>query len=92
MPDVGGIAGDRLKSFIERIERLEEEKRVLAEDIKEVYAEAKGTGFDTKIIRQIIRIRKRDRDELDEEESLLEVYMRALGMLPESGPQAAAAE
>jgi len=92
MPDVGGIAGDRLKSFIERIERLEEEKRVLAEDIKEVYAEAKGTGFDTKIIRQIIRIRKRDQDELNEEESLLEVYMRALGMLPESGPQAAAAE
>ena len=89
MPDVGGIAGDRLKSFIERIERLEEEKRVLAEDIKEVYAEAKGTGFDTKIIRQIIRIRKRDQDELDEEESLLKVYMRALGMLPEAGPQAA---
>ena len=82
MPDVGGIAGDRLKSFIERIERLEEEKRVLAEDIKEVYAEAKGTGFDTKIIRQIIRIRKRDRDELDEEESLLEVYMRALVCYP----------
>ena len=92
MPDVGGIAGDRLKSFIERIERLEEEKRVLAEDIKEVYAEAKGTGFDTKIMRQIIRLRKRDQDELDEEESLLEVYMRALGMLPKSGPQAAAAE
>jgi uncharacterized protein (UPF0335 family) len=92
MPDVGGIAGDRLKSFIERIERLEEEKRTLAEDIKEVYAEAKGTGFDTKIIRQIIRIRKRDQDELDEEESLLEVYMRALGMLPDSGAQAAAAE
>jgi uncharacterized protein (UPF0335 family) len=92
MPDVGGIAGDRLKSFIERIERLEEEKRTLAEDIKEVYAEAKGTGFDTKIIRQIIRIRKRDQDELDEEESLLEVYMRALGMLPDAGSQAAAAE
>lgn len=84
MPDVGGIAGDRLKSFIERIERLEEEKRALAEDIKEVYAEAKGTGFDTKIIRQIIRIRKRDQDELDEEESLLEVYMRALGMRPDA--------
>ncbi|MFZ3238081.1 MAG: DUF2312 domain-containing protein, partial [Stellaceae bacterium] len=68
MPDVGGIAGERLKSFIERIERLEEEKRTLAEDIKEVYAEAKGTGFDTKIMRQLIRIRKRDQDELDEEE------------------------
>ena len=92
MPDVGGIAGDRLKSFIERIERLEEEKRVLAEDIKEVYAEAKGTGFDTKIMRQIIRLRKRDQDDLDEEESLLDVYKRALGMLPDAAPQAAAAE
>jgi uncharacterized protein (UPF0335 family) len=92
MPDVGGIAGERLKSFIERIERLEEEKRVLAEDITEVYAEAKGTGFDTKIMRQIIRIRKRDQDELDEEETLLDVYKRALGMLPDAAPQAEAAE
>jgi uncharacterized protein (UPF0335 family) len=87
MPDVGGIAGERLKSFIERIERLEEEKRTLAEDIKEVYAEAKGTGFDTKIMRQLIRIRKRDQDELDEEETLLDVYKRALGMLPDAAPQ-----
>ena len=92
MPDVGGIAGERLKSLIERIERLEEEKRVLGEDIKEVYAEAKGTGFDTKIIRQIIRIRKRDRDEIDEEETLLDLYKRALGMLPDAAPQAEAAE
>jgi uncharacterized protein (UPF0335 family) len=92
MPDVGGIAGDRLKSFIERIERLEEEKRALALDIKEVYAEAKGTGFDTKIMRQIISLRRRDQDDLDEEESLLEVYKRALGMLPDAAPQAAAAE
>jgi uncharacterized protein (UPF0335 family) len=92
MADVGGIAGERLKSFIERIERLEEEKRTLAEDIKEVYAEAKGTGFDTKIMRQLIRIRKRDQDELDEEETLLDVYKRALGMLPDATPQAAAAE
>jgi uncharacterized protein (UPF0335 family) len=92
MPDVGGIAGDRLKSFIERIERLEEEKRVLAEDIKEVYAEAKGTGFDTKIMRQIIRLRKRDQDDLDEEETLLEVYKRALGMLPGAAAQTVAAE
>jgi uncharacterized protein (UPF0335 family) len=92
MPDVGGIAGERLKSLIERIERLEEEKRALAEDIKEVYAEAKGTGFDTKIMRQLIRIRKRDQDELDEEETLLDVYKRALGMLPGPAPQAQAAE
>ncbi len=91
MPDVGGIAGDRLKSFIERIERLEEEKRALAEDIKEVFAEAKGTGFDTKIMRQIIKIRKMDKDDLDEQETLLDVYKRALGMIPDfaEGTQAA---
>jgi uncharacterized protein (UPF0335 family) len=84
MPDVGGIAGDRLRSFIERIERLEEERRVLSADIKEVYAEAKGSGFEPKIMRQIVRLRKKDKDELDEEESLLDVYKRALGMLPEA--------
>ncbi|MBV9521886.1 MAG: DUF2312 domain-containing protein [Alphaproteobacteria bacterium] len=83
MAEVGGIAGDRLKSFIERIERLEEEKRALADDIKEVFAEAKGTGFDTKIMRQIIRLRKMDKDDLDEQETLLDVYKRALGMIPD---------
>jgi uncharacterized protein (UPF0335 family) len=82
MADVGGIAGDRLKSFIERIERLEEEKRALAEDVKEVFAEAKGTGFDVKIMRQILKLRKMDKDDVDEQEALLDVYMRALGMLP----------
>jgi uncharacterized protein (UPF0335 family) len=82
MPDVGGIAGDRLKSFVERIERLEEERRALGNDLKEVYAEAKGNGFDTKIMRQVIRLRRMDKDDLDEQESLLEVYKRALGMLP----------
>ena len=92
MPDVGGIAGEQLKSLIERIERLEEEKRALTEDIKEVYAEAKGTGFDPKIMRQIIRIRKRDKDELDEEETLLDVYKRALGMMPDLSPRSQAAE
>ena len=92
MPDVGGIAGDRLRSFIERIERLEEEKKALAEDIKEVYAEAKGTGFDTKIMRQIIRIRKMDQDDLTEQESLLDVYKRALGMLPSFESETKAAE
>ena len=80
--DVGGIAADQLRSIIERIERLEEEKKALAEDIKDVYAEAKGNGFDTKIIRKVIAMRKRDRAELDEEETVLEVYLRALGMLP----------
>lgn len=82
MPDVGGIAGDRLKSFIERIERFEEERRALASYLKEVYAEAKGTGFDTKIMRQIVRLRRMDKDDLDEQETLLDVYKRALGMLP----------
>ena len=93
MPDVGGIAGEHLRAFIERIERLEEEKRAIAEDIKEVYAEAKGTGFDTKIMRQIIRIRKMDKDDLDEQETLLDVYKRALGMLPDfEEPASLAAE
>jgi uncharacterized protein (UPF0335 family) len=92
MPDVGGIAGERLKSLIERIERLEEEKRTLGEDIKEVYAEAKGTGFEPKIMRQIIKIRRMDKDEHDEQESLLDVYKRALRMLPEAGAQSQAAE
>jgi uncharacterized protein (UPF0335 family) len=83
MPDVGGIAGDRLKSFIERIERLEEEKRALAEDVKEIYSEAKGAGFDVKIVRQIVRIRKMDEDDRDEQEALLDTYLRAIGMKPE---------
>ena len=92
MPDIGGIAGEQLKSLIERIERLEDEKRALSEDIKEVYAEAKGTGFDPKIMRQIIKIRKMDKEELDEEESLLDVYNCALGMSPEPSAQTRAAE
>jgi uncharacterized protein (UPF0335 family) len=92
MPDVGGIAGGQLKSFIERIERLEEEKRALGEDITEVYAEAKGTGFEPKIMRQILKIRKMDKDEHDEQESLLDIYKRALGMLPAADATAQAAE
>ena len=91
MPDLGGIAGDRLRSFIERIERLEEEKRTLAADIKEVYAEAKGTGFDPKTMRQIVRIRRMDKDDLDEQETLLDLYKRALGMLSAEPASAAAA-
>jgi uncharacterized protein (UPF0335 family) len=91
MPDVG-IAGAQLKSFIERIERLEEEKQALGEDIKEVYAEAKGTGFEPKIMRQILKIRKMDKDEHDEQESLLDIYKRALGMLPDAEARAQAAE
>ena len=80
MAQKGGIAADRLKSFIERIERLEEEKKAIADDIKEVYAEAKGNGFDTKVLRQVIRIRRQDRAERMEQEAILELYMAALGM------------
>jgi uncharacterized protein (UPF0335 family) len=89
MPDVGGIAGDRLRSFIERIERLEEEKRALGEDIKEVYSEAKSAGFDLPTMRQIVRIRKLDQDDRDEKRALLDAYMNALGMR-ESGQKRAA--
>ena len=78
MADFGDIGGEQLKSLIARIERLEEEKRALGEDIKEIYAEAKGTGFEPKIMRQLIKIRKMDRDEHDEQESLLVLYQRAL--------------
>ncbi len=80
MSDVGGVAADRLKSFIERIERLEEEKKALAEDIREVYSEAKGSGFDIKVIRQIIRIRKMDTADRREMEEVMAVYLRALDM------------
>ena len=80
MPDIAGIAGDRLRSLIERIERLEEEKRTLAADIKEVYAEAKGTGFDTKIMRQVIRMRKLDKADFQEQEAMLDLYLTAMDM------------
>ncbi|WP_119679214.1 DUF2312 domain-containing protein [Indioceanicola profundi] len=78
--DVGGIAGERLRSFIERIERLEEEKKGIQDDIKDIFAEAKGTGFDTKVMRQIIRLRKMEKNDRQELDALLELYMAALGM------------
>ena len=78
--DVGGIAGDRLRSIIERIERLEEEKKNLQNDIKDVYSEAKGTGFDIKVIRQIVRMRKLEEHKRKEAEEILELYKRAIGM------------
>ena len=74
------VAADQLKAFIERIERLEEEKAGIAGDIKDVYAEAKGNGFDTKVLRQVVRIRKQDHQERMEQEAILELYMAALGM------------
>ena len=80
MADIGGITADQLKSYIERIERLEEEKAGLAADIRDVFTEAKSNGFDVKIMRQVIRIRKMDKSERDEQESLLDLYLHALGM------------
>ena len=79
--DVGGVAGQRLRSFIERIENLEEEKAALAEDIKEVYAEAKGVGFDAKTMRKIVSLRKKDTEKRREEEELLDLYKSAIGMI-----------
>jgi uncharacterized protein (UPF0335 family) len=76
-----GVAGDRLKSFIERVERLETEKQVLADDIKEVYGEAKSSGFDTKIMRQIVRLRKMEAHDREEQQQLLEQYLSAIGMI-----------
>lgn len=81
MTDVHGVARDQLRAFIERIERLEEEKKTIADDIKDVYAEAKGTGFDTKILKKVIALRKKDDQERMEEEAILETYLAALGMI-----------
>lgn len=78
--NTGGVAGERLKSFIERIERLETEKKVIGEDIKEVYGEAKATGFEPKIMRKIISFRKMELQKRREESELLELYMAAIGM------------
>jgi uncharacterized protein (UPF0335 family) len=74
------FAKDQLKSIVERVERLEEEKTALSGDIREVYAEAKGNGFDTKIVRQVVRLRKLDTTEREERDALLDLYMSALGM------------
>lgn len=76
----GSVAQDQIRAFVERIERLEEEKKAIADDLKEVYAEAKGNGFDTKVLRQVIRIRKQDRAERLEQEAILDLYLAALGM------------
>ena len=81
MSDAHGVARDQLRAFIERIERLEEEKKTIADDIKDVYAEAKGTGFDTKILKKVIAIRKQDHDERLEQEAILDTYLLALGMI-----------
>lgn len=86
LPNIDGgdnaqtIAAGQLRAFIERVERLEEEKQTIADDIKNVYAEMRGSGFDTKIVRAIIRLRKKDSAERQEEEAMLDLYLIALGM------------
>ena len=79
-PKAGGIAADRLLSLIERIERLEEERRALGNDIKDIYAESKSSGFDVAVIKQLIRLRKKEPAEVEEQETLLDLYKRAIGM------------
>jgi uncharacterized protein (UPF0335 family) len=80
MAEVGGIAADRLRQFIERVERLEEERKALGADIRDVYAEAKALGFEPKIMRQIVKLRAMDTSDLQEQEALLDTYKHALGM------------
>lgn len=82
MSDVGGITAEQLKAYMERIERLEEEKAAMAADIREVFAEAKANGFDVKIMRQVLKLRKMDSNDRAEQEALLDLYMSALGMAP----------
>ncbi len=77
------VARDQLKSVVERIERLEEEKKAIADDIRDVYAEAKANGFDAKVLRQVVSLRKKDLTERQEEEAVRDLYLQALGMLPE---------
>ncbi len=81
MTDAQGVARDQLRTIIERIERLEEEKAALLADIREVYAEAKGTGFDVKTLRSVVRLRKQDNSERYEQQALLDTYLHALGMI-----------
>lgn len=81
MSDVGGISAERLKSFIDRIERISEEIDGLGNDRKDIFAEAKATGFDTKILRQILKLRRMEKEERKEMEELLDLYKQALGML-----------
>ncbi len=83
MAKFGGVSGDQLRTIIERIERLEEEKANIGADIREIFAEAKGNGFDPKTLRQVLKIRKMENSEREEAEHMLDTYLRALGMLPE---------
>lgn len=81
--DGGAVARDQLRGLVERIERLEEEKKVIADDIKDVYGEAKANGYDVKVLRKVVAIRKQDQNERLEQEAVLDTYLHALGMAPE---------
>ena len=89
MTNMAGIPGDRICAFIERVERIDEEIKALNEGKKEVFAEAKGEGFDVKVLREILRLRKQDKDERDEQESLLDLYLRAMESADSSQVRAA---
>ncbi len=84
------VARDQLKSIVERVERLEEEKKAISDDIRDVFAEAKANGFDTKVLRQVVRLRKQDLAERQEQDAVRDLYLQALGMLPEFEPAAEA--
>ncbi|WP_334127746.1 DUF2312 domain-containing protein [Sneathiella sp.] len=88
MADVGGVAAEHLRSYIERIERLEEEKKGISDDIKEIFAEAKGTGFDVKAMRAVLRLRKMDKADVQEQEYMIDLYKQALGMIEGPGESA----
>jgi uncharacterized protein (UPF0335 family) len=86
MTDIGGITAEQLRGYIERVERLEQEKAEIAANVREVFAEAKANGFDTKVMRQVIRLRKLEPEDREEQESLLDLYLQALGMAPAFEP------
>lgn len=83
------VAKDQLRSIVERIERLEEEKKAIADDIRDVYGEAKANGFDTKVLRQVVGLRKKDLSEREEQDAIRDLYLSALGMLPDFEPAGA---
>lgn len=86
------VARDQLKSIVERVERLEEEKKAIADDIRDIFAEAKANGFDTKVLRQVVRLRKQDLAERQEQDAVRDLYLQALGMLPDFEPSSGATE
>lgn len=85
MTDTFAVSRDQLRAFVERIERLEEEKKTIADDIKDVYGEAKANGFDTGVLRKVVAVRRQDQNDRLEQEAILDTYLHALGMTPEGG-------